>query len=971
MKLFYTLLLFGICFLSPQDTWSLNGNKAPAHYEHDFWKSGKGLQDNAIPAIYQSKNGYLWLGTFEGLVRFDGVRFVNYERTVLNELNDQSIVAITEDKDGKIILGSQSLGLFQLDGTTITPLPAYKPAAKFSRNINKLWTDKTGAVWIGTAKGVLRMYQSTITEILQVPEIPQGFKYSFCEGNDGVIWIGASDGLYTYSSGKAIRASQFPSVAIAGICSDKSGNLWVSASDNVVQIHNGNIASATLIGRFAGNTVQQLLSDSDGTLWIATAHGLSRYSNGALTHFSQDQINDDYVISLFEDREGSLWVGTFTNGLHRFRDAAFTTYTTQEGLSGDYIRSIIETKDGLWVATSQGLSRMSGSVTTTYNAKNGLSSNNPITALYETRDGTLWIGGSSGSVDKYSNGQFSSLSLGTEDQREVAYSFCEDTGGTLWIGTSKGLLSFKNNTITRITSSSGGLLPGIIAGIVEDNQGRLWMSCYGSGVSCYTKGKFISYSMQNGLPSNQIRCIVEDKNGAIWFGSNRGGLTRLLDGKFTTITTQDGMFDNRIYSITEDAKGNFWFSCSKAVFRVTKADIENVMSGKAKRVISIVYGDKDGMKSSECTIGFTPSAWRTKDGRICFPTVQGMAVVNPEQITSNKIVPTVMIETIHADSSIYTSTDLLDFSPGTNQIEFTYTALSLLIPSNVKFKYRIIENSEDWIEAGTRRTAYYTSLSPGKYTFQVIACNNDGVWNETGTSIGFIVRPFFYQTWWFKLLAILALAAVGFILYRLRIKSLVARKAELEITIQERTKEITIANSSLEQVNRELADTLIDMDDLNRNLKQLNEDKTEVLGIVAHDLKNPIAGIALTASNVKNYFTMLPPDEVKSMMEKIESTAGRMRDIIINLLDVNAIETGRMNLKVDKMDASALATSVIRDFLERASAKSIRLKLSVPPKETLMLADKTAIHEILDNLVSNAIKFSPKEKTVELSVASP
>ncbi len=174
---------------------------------------------------------------------------------------------------------------------------------------------------------------------------------------------------------------------------------------------------------------------------------------------------------------------------------------------------------------------------------------------------------------------------------------------------------------------------------------------------------------------------------------------------------------------------------------------------------------------------------------------------------------------------------------------------------------------------------------------------------------------------------------------------------------------------SLAQVNHELANTLIEMDELNRNLKQLNEDKTEVLGIVAHDLKNPIAGIALTASNVKNYFTMLPPDEVKSMMEKIETTAGRMRDIIINLLDVNAIESGKVNLNVVKMDASALATSIVRDFMERASAKNIRLKLTLPPKETLMLADQSAIHEILDNLVSNAIKFSPGDKTVEVSVA--
>ncbi len=385
MKLIFTLLTILLFSLSHPHLMCLDGNKAPAHYAHDSWKSGSG-----IPAMYQSKNGYLWLGTFEGLVRFDGVRFVNYDHNSLQELADQSIVALTEDGNGNIILGTQSFGLYQFNGTSISPLAAYRQAGKLSRNINKLWTDKSGSVWVGTSGGVLRISQSKVDVLLPVPEIPQGFKYSFCEGNDGEIWIGATDGLYRYSTGAVERVRQFPALPVAGVCSDKSGTIWVSASDNVVRITGGDIGSATLIGRFAGNAVQQLLSDKDGTLWIATAHGLSRYSNGVLTDLTQDVLADDPVISLLEDREGSLWVGTFSDGLHRFRDAIFTTITSKEGLSGDYIRSITETRDGLWVATSQGLSRISGGLTTTYNAQNGLSSNNHITALYESQDGTLW-----------------------------------------------------------------------------------------------------------------------------------------------------------------------------------------------------------------------------------------------------------------------------------------------------------------------------------------------------------------------------------------------------------------------------------------------------------------------------------------------------------------------------------------------------------------------------------------------------
>ncbi|MBS1537063.1 MAG: hypothetical protein JST20_04880 [Bacteroidetes bacterium] len=963
---YYCCLVLAGCMIigSPSELLALDGNKLPSQYSHSNWQTDQGLPSNTIPVIYQSHNGYLWLGTFEGLVRFDGVQFTNFDQSNFPELTNNRVLAITEDKNNILYFGTQTVGLYKFGEKKIVRVGHQR----LFGSINKLFTDASGTVWIGSSNGVFRLENSNPVQVMKAEQLPQGFKYSFCEGNQ-VLWIGAPDGLYKYNSGTLVRETAFPQVAIAGICNDRLGNIWVAASDNVVKLTKGDVQSPLLVERFFNDPIQSLISGKDGNVWIATAHGLARFgTNGRLVKFPEDRIPDDAVISLFEDREGSLWVGTLTGGLYRFRDAAFTTITDLDGLSGNYVRSIIETKDGaLWIATSNGLTHLQNNIYLTYNTRNGLSSTNPITALFEDREGTLWIGGAAGKIEKYSGGKFSDISLGSEGN-EVAYSFCQDHEGTLWIGTTHSLFILKNNVVTRYSTAGGGLPNGLIATILEDKSGRIWASCLGNGVSCITGEKLTTYSMQNGLSSNSILCMKEDAKGTLWFGSDGGGLTRLKDGQFTTITTKDGLSDNRIYSITEDANGNFWMSYNKAVFRINKQEIEDVMDGKSKSVVSTAYGKEDGMVSAECNKGFSPSAWQTRSGMICFPTVKGMTSVIPNKMYRNDLPPPVVIEEIKVDAAVFSSAESLVFPAGTNKIDFTYTGLSLLVPSGVKFKYRIIELDSTWANVGTRRTAYYTNLAPGDYTFQVTASNNDGIWNETGATLHFSVKPFFYQTWWFKITAVVVVFGFGFLFYRLRLRSLLARKAELEITVKERTKDLSLANNSLEKVNKELADTVVEISELNKNLVQLNEDKTEVLGIVAHDLKNPLAGIALTASNVKRYFTMLPQTEVLQMMEKIETSAGRMRDIIVNLLDVNAIETGRMNLKVEKVDTSALATNVIREFTERSTAKGIRLKLDVPPKEILALADLTATHEILDNLVSNAIKFSSKDKSVQISV---
>ncbi|HKV42144.1 MAG TPA: two-component regulator propeller domain-containing protein, partial [Blastocatellia bacterium] len=428
--------------------------------------------------------------------------------------------------------------------------------------------------------------------------------------------------------------------------------------------------------------------------------------------------------SILQDREGSVWIAT-AQGLNRLKDGKFTSYSQKDGLASNSVLSLYEDAGGsLWIGTRLGLNCLKNGRLTTYtSAKNGLSEDT-VLSITADRDGALWVGTDSG-LNRLSNGRFESYSVKDGLTDNSVWVLQQDHGGALWIGTDGGL-------------------------------------------DCWKDGRFTSFTTADGLASNVIFSLYEDSEGTLWIGTS-GGLSRLKDGKISTLTRKDGLFDNTIFRILEDSRANLWMSCNKGVFQVSKKDLNRLANKEITRVSSAAYGTADGMKSHECNGGFQPAGCRTLDGRLWFPTTRGVAVIDPDNLHINGLPPPVAVERVFADGKQIDARVLGRFPPGTEKFEFHFTAMSHLAPEKIRFKYKLEGFDSEWADAGDSREAGYTNLRPGDYTFRVIACNNDGVWNEAGASFGFRLAPHFYQSVWFYGLLVIGAAMIALTAYRVRV----------------------------------------------------------------------------------------------------------------------------------------------------------------------------------------------------------
>jgi signal transduction histidine kinase len=557
-----------------------------------------------------------------------------------------------------------------------------------------------------------------------------------------------------------------------------------------------------------------------------------------------------------------LWIGTNGGGLNRLKDGKFVTYTTKEGLSDDDVRSIYEDVDGLlWIGTNGGLSSIEDGKLTIYTTKDGLSSNQ-IRAIYKSRDGSLWIGTENEGLNRFKNGKFTIYAIKDGLSSNKVRAIYEDKKGNLWIGTKGGglnRLDFLQNSKVKFTSytTKDGLSSDKIRVIHEDKKGNLWIGTENGGLnrldfSQGSKIKFTTYTTKNGLSNDFIWSIYQDKDNLLWIGTSGGGLNRLdysseksSDSvkKIISYTTKEGLFDDLIYQILEDNKENLWMSCDKGIFRVSKKELNDFVEGKVRSIISIPYGTADGMKIRECNGGSQPAGCKTKDGKLWFPTIKGVVVIDPENIKFNELLPPVIIEDVVVDGrhEKLNFLEKFNFSPGKEKFEFYYTALSFLVPERVKFKYKLEGFDKEWVDAGNRRTAYYTNIPPGEYSFKVIACNNDGIWNETGAEFNFYLKPHFYQTNLFYILCVMGFVFLGIGVYSFRVRQMRIRQKELEKLVEERTKNLETALKNLRDTEAQLVHS-----EKMASLGQL------VAGL-SHEINNPVNYIYSNMKSLEDY----------------------------------------------------------------------------------------------------------------------
>jgi PAS domain S-box-containing protein len=774
---------------------ALDPSKAITQYNHDIWQTEEGLPQNSVKAIVQTRDGYLWLGTQAGLARFDGVHFTVFNQRNTAAIKNSNVLALLEDHAGNLWIGTYGGGLVRLkDGqftnfTTKEGLP--------NDVIYTLYEDRERNLWIGTHGGGLsRWREGKFTTFTTKDGLSHNFVRALCEDRAGYLWIGTDGGgLSRFKDGKFSSLTKKDGLAsniVLSLYEDRQGSLWIGTYDGgLSRWQHGEFTTYTKKDGLASNAILAIYEDRAGNLWVgAYGGGLNRLQGKSFTAFTaKEGLSDAGVRCLYEDREGSLWIGTHSGGLNRLRDGKFTSFTTKEGLSNDLVFPIYEDRAGnLWIGTEgSGLNRLKDGRVTVYTTKDGLA-NNFVWSLHEGRDGSLWIGTGSG-LSRLKDGRFTTYTTREGLSNDMIWALYESQDGSLWIGTfGGGLNRLKDGKVTAYTRKDG--LPDVgVRYIHEDRAGNLWVGTNSGGLAQFRDGKFTTFTTREGLTSDNIRSLHEDQQGNLWIGT-LSGLNRLQNGRVTAYTTKEGLFDDLIWQILEDGQGNLWLSSSRGIFRVSRQELDAFAQGKSRTITSVAYGKADGLKSSQGNGGAQPMGWKSRDGRFWFSTVKGVAMIDPQQIKTNELPPPVFIEQALVNGRALPLNERIQLPPDQEKFEFHYTGLSLLAPGKVWFKTKLEGFDQDWVEVGTRRVAYYTNLPPGQYRFRVQACNNDGVWNETGASLDFYLAPRFYQTRTFYALCALAALLLGAGLYLLRIRHLKAREKELVRLVAERTREL-------------------------------------------------------------------------------------------------------------------------------------------------------------------------------------
>jgi ligand-binding sensor domain-containing protein/signal transduction histidine kinase len=765
--------------------------QAAVEYSSRSWQMEDGLPHTVVQAVKQTRDGYLWVGTREGLARFDGVRFLPLKLT--GHTPFPSISALCEAQDGSLWIGTTSQGLFHLQGET---LGHYGRAEGLPSNaVTALQADHAGGVWIGSQEGVARWQEG-------------GFKIRRELGNqvwglfvdeEETLWLATSGGLRSlrnHSAAAIVTTDPFIRNSARSAYRRGAGALWVGSVSGLSRWQAG---AVTNYPKGSGPTaiVSAVFEDREGTLWVGTYGGLNRFVNGQFIPEGKVDTTSCSVYTIGEDREGNVWVGS-EEGLTRYVPNQFTTYTRRQGLTHDRTVSVLGGADGsIWIGTwGGGVNRLKDGHITAYTTTDGLA-NDLVYSLHEGRDGSLWIGLDMWyGLDRLKEGQFTHFgrSQGLTDSAVTVIQ--EDSLGELWVGTRGGLYRLNEEKLVRYDTKDG-LTDTKINAICPSQKGGLWIGTE-SGITRSLNRQFEALMIDGATFHDIVFSLYEDAEGVLWIGTKGEGLKRLEGGRLSAYTTREGLINDVIYGILEDARKNLWLSSSKGIFRVRKAELDQVASGRAKRLTPVCYGKTDGIYSStQFTDAIQPAASKDTQGRLWFRTTHGVTVTDPERIIRNELAPPVWIEEVVADNRpiesaaqpLKTCQDEpaarsslgpgpLKMPPGRGDLEIRYTALSFRAPEKNQFKYRLQGVDMDWVDAGARRFAHYGNIAPGHYLFEVIACNNDGVWNETGASVSLAWQPHYWQTLWFRaLFGLVAVGAVGAVA-RYMIRKRLRRKIE-------------------------------------------------------------------------------------------------------------------------------------------------------------------------------------------------
>ncbi len=790
-----TVVWAGIVALFAGSCFAMDPHRAMSQYVQERWGAEQGLPRGPIYAITQTVDGYLWIATDAGLIRFDGLHFRLIEDSA-RPSESKSALGLAADSDGGLWIRLRDLTLRRyLNGKFDNP---FRPGAV--SNITAIGRTNQGALLAARMQlGAFTYRDGGLEPVARAEGVPRSPVITVAQQENGTVWLGTRGaGLLKLQGGKTQRVTQgLPDPKVNCILPDGESSLWIGADAGIAHWNGAEFATAGLPAALRNYQVLALVKDRDANVWIGTDSGeLLRLNADGVTSLDLDRGQQSHAITaLFEDREGNLWIGS-ANGMERLRDSPFVTYSATEGLPTEGSNPVyVDSDNRLWFpSVTGGLWWFKDGKSGTVHAA-GLDKD----IVYSIAGGKneLWLGRQRGGLTRLrlENGTYAATTFVKRDglAQDSIFSVYQTRAGVVWSGSLSGGVSKLDHGAFTTYTMADGLASNTVASMLESSDGTMWFATPG-GLSSLSKGSWQTFRMKAGLPSVDINCLAEDAAGVLWIGTTRG-LAFRRSGRFAVPAKLPDALKEQILGVAGDKYGALWISTSNHVLRVNR---ERLLDGALANDDVREYGLADGLRGTE-GVKRQQSVFTDSLGRIWFSVNQGISVVDPARVTGSSAPAIAGIQTISADGAPVDLTNPIRIGPGHHRIAFGYTGLILSVPDRVRFRYWLEGYDRGFNEPVADREAGYTNLGPRSYRFHVIASNPDGVWNKKEAVLSFEVDPAYWQTWWFQVaLAILCMLA-GVALYRLRLRQLAAH---LNIRFEERLAERS-------RIAQELHDTLL------------------------------------------------------------------------------------------------------------------------------------------------------------------
>ncbi len=909
----------------------------------------------------QTTDGYIWLATHGGLVRFDGFQFTTFDLNKFQALGTNRILKLSPDgKNGLWILGERGeVSYYNNSKFKSYTSQIFNLLGDEAYFIKDIFVENVNSIWIASFSNIIHFDGTTFINKTN-NKFETDFNFKFFKNSDGTPLVAYYLGIYQLVENEFEEVAVFSDNECTSIALGKDTTFIVGTSSG---LYSTNLKTRTKIGNNSfpkDQAINYILFNHENSLWFSFSNGgLWLLKDGVAREFKSPLFNNSQITVLFEDNQKNIWIGTQVYGLIRIEKRLLYSLSLKNKNFNDIIYPILKTKDNsIWIGSNgSGLVNINSKKTDYYNSSNQLSFNQ-VWALHQSTTGDIYIGSLYSGIKKYRDNVFTDIPELKSLSQNSVYAIYEDSNKSLWLGTNVGVFRYSDEGLEHFSNSNSKLPGNKISAIVEDDDGVLWFAT-DKGLGYYKSGTIKSITFGKGKATNYIRSIYIDTQNRKWLGTYGGGLIYYYNGNSKVITTEDGLYNNFIHSVIEDKTGNFWLPTNHGIFRVPKKELLDFIEDNRHTLTSFFYTQKDGLASSEFNGGMQPAYSQLEDGTILLPTLKGLVALDLSNFHIHSIVPKVHIENFLVDGKEYSLDSAIVIEPNFSEIKIDFTALDLRNSNNLLFKYMVEGLDEKWSTLKKERFVEYKHLPSGKYKFKVVSKNADGFWNIEGAAIDFEIKATLFETAWFRLLATLFMIFIIAGYFWIRFKLQQKRALQLEETVKERTKSLSVAldESKISQKNESIQRSIAE---------NLNKDKTELLRIVTHNLKNPIGVIR----NSSEFIAEDPTDKgtILEMVKIIKSSATHMLKSITQLLQSSEVEDSHFKLEKEEFNFVEAIEKVLDDNKILALKKKQEVQFIAKPQVILINADYSSMLVCIDNLIGNAIKYSETNTAIVVSV---